>query len=63
MDKCCGNCKYFQPPDKLPEDMVLRAKYKVAHPEATCQGDGKPRQPDDRPCLIWTARKGESDAG
>lgn len=56
-ERKCGTCRYFQEADKPPENLVLRAKYRVAHPEATCQGDGKPRDSDDKPCLIWMERK------
>ena len=58
-DKRCGNCRYFQKSEPLPENIVLRAKYKAAHPEDICLGDGKPRRAEDKPCLIWMERKGE----
>jgi len=54
-DRKCGSCKYYIPEDKPPADMITRARTKLAHPFATCQADGKPRNENDRPCLIWMA--------
>ena len=56
-DKRCGTCKFYIPEDKPPADMITRARTQLKHPYATCQGDGKPRGENDKPCLIWMERK------
>jgi hypothetical protein len=58
-DRRCGHCRYYIPEDKLPENMIERGRYKAKHQFPTCQGDGKRRDAEDKPCLIWTERKGE----
>lgn len=62
MNKRCGNCKWFIPADKPPADMVARARTKLNRPYAICQGDGKARGEEDKPCLIWMEAKKDADA-